>query len=80
MRFTDPKKPFEVDVKRFYVPGVVIECDCPNCKKPVKHDFGSEYLSDPTANATNKVHMYCPECSHEWELKVRLDVTLTLES
>ncbi len=45
---TKPIMPLEV--KRFYLPGVVVEATCPHCGKVVVQDYSREYLGYPTAN------------------------------
>jgi hypothetical protein len=79
MRLEDPKQPFPVDVKRFYVPFAKLEGECPNCHEPIVYAFGDQYLSYPTANAVNDFGLWCSKCDHEWSVKIRLDITLTLE-
>jgi hypothetical protein len=79
MKLTYRKNPFEIEVKRFHVPGAKIEDDCPKCKEKVTVDLAREYISFPTANAVNKVHFYCGECDSEWDVKIHIEVTLTSE-
>lgn len=52
---SDPAQ-FEIEVKRFYVPGV--EAPCPTCGRLCKRD----YLSHPTANRPERVTFYCGAC------------------
>jgi len=71
--------PFNVgDSKRFYLPGATLESHCPKCEKKVVHDFGDHYLSYPAANRPISVHLHCASCDHEWYVKMRLDVSLSL--
>jgi len=67
-----------IDVKRFYLPGVVIKDVCPKCGAPWEHDFGSRYLSYPTVGARVNAGGYCQECDHEWEVMVVLKVSVEL--
>jgi len=71
---------FEIeDGKRFYLPGASFGTSCPGCKEKIVHDFGEAYLSYPKANAPIDVRLYCAGCGHEWSVKMRLNVTLSLE-
>jgi len=60
MSNTDPSKAlvvlngaeeFEVNVKRFCLPGVELRRNCPGCGDLTVVDMGERYLSYPTANA-----------------------------
>lgn len=57
----------EIDCKRFYLPGLRIESECPGCKTAVVWDGDYNYLGNPVANHLNKFHMYCEECDEEWD-------------
>ena len=66
-----------LDVKRLYFPGVVIRDVCPKCGGAWERDYGSNsYLSYPTVGTPFDLTLYCGECNHEWERRVRLDITL----
>lgn len=68
--------PIELDVKRFYLPGVVLSAKCPKCKKTVKYDLGADYLSYPSINAPTDFHFYCPDDGAEWDEQIILRVTV----
>lgn len=76
----------EIDVKRFYVPGVTIHTECPKCGSQKQLDLGDDYLSHPVAGSPERVGFYCesetegPEkyCNTEWDVKVILDITVRL--
>lgn len=82
MKLNYEKEPFEIEEKRFYIPGALIEENvCPSCKTTALDvDLGDRYLSYPKANAVNAVHLYCDNCGTEWDVKVRLEINLTLET
>lgn len=68
---------FEIDVKRFYIPG--LEAACPRCGKKCEHD----YLSHPTANKAEAVTFYCGSCDDagkpaEFEKMVTVHVELEI--
>lgn len=67
---------FELDVKRFYLPGIVLRDDCPKCGAECVHDFGKWYLSYPQANEAFLEGLYCRACSHEWKVELILVVEL----
>lgn len=66
----------EIDVKRFYMPGVKLESDCPECKTKNKQDMGDDYVSYPSFNTEFGFGFYCHECNHEWEEDVIIEVKL----
>lgn len=66
----------ETREKRFYLPGVVVRDACPACGAQYERDYGHGYLSYPTAGEPFDLKLYCGECEHEWERRVRLDIAL----
>ena len=75
----------EIDVKRFYIPGVKVQSHCPTCGKKHIRDFDSDYLSHPVVGAPECVHFYCEEdkpgggyCGTEWDVKVVLEIKVKL--
>ena len=77
---------FQIDVKRFYIPEKFI-VHCPKCGYPCFVPDG--HLSYPIANEVFNYTVYCPnewkdendewnDCSHEWEVPVRLNVSFEL--
>lgn len=70
-------KKFEVDDKRFYVPGVVLKSTCPECQAPASRDMGDDYLSYPKANTPiDSRSFHCECCDHEWSAKIVLSITV----
>lgn len=65
----------EVDVKRFYMPGIVIEDVCSLCTANIELDLADDYLSHPNVGET-PVFLYCHNCDHNWEKTVILEVKL----
>jgi len=69
----------ELDVKRFYVPGVMLTDDCPKCGERYARDLGDDYLSYPVANRPFDFTVYC-ECGHEWTAKLILRLSVEVAS
>jgi len=72
-----PVRPFEISVKRLYLP-FRVEDDCPECGKRCVHDLNSDYLSYPVLGEPIHLSFYC-EDGHEveeWTQTVVLNVTL----
>lgn len=68
----------ELEIKRMYLPGVVLKGKCA-CGKHLVRDFSQDYLSYPTMNKVTKVHLYCGDCDDDTvTIQVRLNVSLTL--
>jgi hypothetical protein len=65
---------YEIGVKRFYVPGVVLKSKCPQCGKEAEKDLGDDYLSYPATNTPIYVSMYDGE--HEWTVRIIVRVTV----
>jgi hypothetical protein len=59
MIITNTKEPFECGEKRFYMPGITIEEECPNCEKPMVIDYKRDYLMYPMFNESIKIHFCC---------------------
>lgn len=70
----------QIEVKRFYMPGIVIDAVCPNCNEMVVDDFAENYISFPEVGSPFIYGLYCRECEHEWEFKLQLDITLKVIS
>ncbi|HEY5563413.1 MAG TPA: hypothetical protein VIK72_16965 [Clostridiaceae bacterium] len=64
----------ELDIKRFYLEGVEIECICPKCKVTFEYD---QYLSYPSVNEVMEIDLYCPDCDHEWMEEIKLSIGIT---
>ena len=78
MKIENNGKPFEVEEKRFYVPGSVMKGKCPKCGAAYKHDFGEDYFAYPSVNEPIEVHCTCGKCEHEWDERVVLRVTVEM--
>ncbi len=75
-------EPFDLDVKRFYIPGTVLNSTCPQCGEKCAKDLGDQYLSYPAANKKIDV-TFCHEVekdgkwdTHEWDVRVIVRVTV----
>jgi len=68
--------------KRFKLPGIKIEDECPECKKILHWDSDNEghYLSYPILGdkASVDFHFYCGDCNKEWNVKGTLGITIKL--
>lgn len=77
MKLIYSQESFGADEKRFYIPGAIIEHKC-TCGKTITYDMEEHYLSYPTVNGNNKIHIYCDDCGTETPCTLRLDLMLTL--
>jgi len=66
----------EIDVKRFYIPGVCLYDLCPKCEEEIEMDLGVMYLSYPIVGEEKTVHFYCEECDEEWDNTIILEMTI----
>lgn len=74
-----------MDVKRFYIPGIILSSTCPHCSKIFEKNMEEHYLSYPEANVPIDVHFYHEteedaegnSSSHEWSEKIILSISIT---
>lgn len=71
-------KAFEIEVKRFYLPGYELTDECPKCKATTTYDLEDNYLSYPTANKPTRFNFCCSNCDHEWHRQILLTVKVEL--
>lgn len=66
-----------LELKRLYLPGVVIRQTCTECGHVRLRDYGHDsYLGWPPVNEAFDLPCWCPECDHEWTEPVELRVAL----
>ena len=73
--------PFEISVKKFYIPAIVIKDQCPKCGKECIHKMCDNYLYYPQAHSPETLDMSCRGeggCGHEWTVPVVVKVSLEL--
>ncbi len=65
----------ELDIKRFRIPGLKINAECPNCKEMIEQDIGfKDYFDYTEIKQPTERHFYCHKCEHEWDEKIILKV------
>ena len=70
----------DIEVKRFYMPGIIVEDECSKCLEVVEWSGESDYISYPNTSDKNMhVHMYCQDCENEWEIPITLEITVKLK-
>lgn len=78
MKIVSKLKPgTEIDVKRFHLPGVKLVGMCPECDTRYQLDLAVDYLSNPLVG-DNTHTCWCSDCDHEWEVTLKLGITLEL--
>lgn len=68
----------DIDVKRFYLPGIIIRETCGKCNSEMVKDMAREYFSYPKWGEPQDVFMYCRDCNTETKLKVKLSCKLEI--
>jgi rRNA maturation protein Nop10 len=65
--------------KRFYLPGLRLRDDCPECGASVEREHAPyDYVSYPSGGvSTHSVYFTCPTCEHEWGAEYTLTITAT---
>lgn len=66
----------KLDVKRCYLPGIVMSDECPRCKLLVIDDLSNRPLNYPVMNEPFTYMFYCCGCDEEWEHEVTLNISL----
>lgn len=77
----------DLEVKRFYVPGYKVRSTCPKCGGACVFDCGENYFSYPPIGKPFTETLYCNAtledggmCEHEFDVELRLDITLSATS
>jgi len=68
----------ELDIKRLYLPGVVLHAPCPRCSKVATRDFATDYLYYPTTNEPFFTSFVCEKCGDDGNGEA-FDVRVILE-
>lgn len=56
-----------IDVKRFYLSGLVLKSRCTACGEQRLYDESNDYvLNRPSMDEPIAIHCYCHECENEW--------------
>lgn len=75
MKIINHREPFDLDVKRFYLPTEIVT-RCPSCDSKVYRDFEEDYLCYPVANTKESVAFHCDHCHHEFSEFIIVKVTV----
>jgi len=78
MKIIKRSEPFDIDVKRFYLP-FVLEAACPNCGAQQADDLSIDYLSYPTAMWRQPHRFWCRTCDKEWDENIYIDIDIRNE-
>lgn len=69
-------KVFEIDVKRFHVPGYSVKGRCPKCFMTTELDLDTDYLSFPQANKVFTTRVICNSCGEDLEVTLRIRISV----
>ena len=73
-----------LELKRCYLPGVVLSDECPSCGKTKTVDLEENYLLLPPMNEAFTFTFYCGDCDEadrrpcEWQHKLVLNISVSL--
>ena len=62
--------------KRFCVPGVSLESNCPKCGALAETDLANDYLSYPVVGEPYEHTFWCEYDEEEWSVRVVVRVTV----
>jgi len=68
----------QMDIKRFHLPGVKIEDNCPDCLKPIHWNGDSDYLGYPKLNSPVDFYFNCTDCGKSWTVQGSLAISINL--
>ena len=79
MKVIGKDKPFEIEVKKLYLPFIIkdIPCECGNI---MERNYRDEPLSYPTVNEPIKDYLYCNKCNTEYTFEIKLALGLEVVS
>ena len=77
MRIIQKNRGGEIDVKRFYIPGTIIQDHCPECKHLNELDLEDQYLSYPKVGEPEGLYFHCDECEHEWQPEIIIEIKVS---
>lgn len=63
--------------KRFYVPGLELTSECPECETKATLSVVDEYLNYAVLGRDLEVYFNCYDCDREWDLLIKLEMTLS---
>lgn len=72
------RKGTEVEVKRFYLPGVLLRFKCKNCGELMENDYSSQYISYPQIGEQVE-HFYCDECGTNHEMIIDFEILIRFD-
>ena len=79
MKIMGTPEMMDLDIKRFYIPGCKIVDICPKCGVEVVRDLGDDpAIYYPKIDDWNEENMYCDECEHEWDFKIKIGINLEI--
>lgn len=78
MRILGKCTDFELDHKHFYLPGVRLSDECPNCGKTTEINLAEDCLSYPRIGEPTPVYFRCG-CGQEWETAVEIFLNVTIK-
>jgi len=68
------KKGTEINVKRFYIDGVVLKEICPECGKILTTNLEEQYLSYPVIEMPEEIAFYCDDCDEYYNFKYIIEM------
>ena len=72
------KKGSEIDVKRFYLPGILLSFKCKKCGKLMENDYDHQYLSYPEIGEQTE-YFWCSECDTQHEMVINLNMSIEFD-
>ena len=70
---------YEIQDKRFPLPGAVVSSCCPKCSVECIKDFEHGYISCPKSGVEDVQYFYCELCDYVWEVGFRFIIEARIE-
>lgn len=68
----------ELDIKRFYLPGLILKAKCRSCEEEYEIELDRNYPYNIDEIGNGLISHCCPECDAENCFNVQLNITLTV--
>lgn len=75
----------ELDIKRLYLPGIIVKSACPKCGIRQEQDLDENYISSPTLGEVEEIYFSCDRevkdgkyCEGEWSVPIVLELKVRL--
>lgn len=66
----------QLDIKRFYLPNLVLETTCPHCKSEIKVDLADNYPYQFKEDGSCQISFNCKSCEESVDKNMKLSISI----